>query len=160
MQTVLRLLIAIGGVGLGAVSAQPSAAPVTAASVPSAPLTADGPICVSIGFDLRGMPHRGPRDVDPRSVESRRAWLAQQVRDATAEPKPTIFYPPTPTVFSARFVQSVEQSALARCQAAVMVVAPPRKPGPRRGRPDFRGPKVHTPCAPCPADLVAPPSTP
>lgn len=117
-------------------------------------------ICVSIGFDLRGMPHRGPYDVDPRAIESRRGYLYTQLRDATPEPKPEIRLPPTPTVFTARFAPSATQTAMARCTAAVAAVVPaPRLPLPRR-RPDFRGPKVDQPCAPCPPEPVEPPVRP
>jgi hypothetical protein len=74
-----------------------------------------------VWFDLRSLPHRGPRDVDPRLVSGRVELLAQRVRDAAGEPPPRILVSPGASVFHAEFF-GTEAGSLAQCQRALEVV--------------------------------------
>ncbi|MBW2464118.1 MAG: hypothetical protein JRH11_20885 [Deltaproteobacteria bacterium] len=103
-------------------------------------------VFTSISFDLRGMPHRGSRDVDPASITSRVEYLMQQTRDAAGEPTPRLLYNPGISVFRAEFFGPAAE-ALAQCNRATAEVAPELEPGSRSRRAMFRGPQA-TPCAP------------
>lgn len=75
-----------------------------------------------VSFDLRSLPHRGPRDVDSRLVSGRVELLAQRVRDSAGEPPPRILVYPGASVFRAEFF-GTEREALLQCQRAVDAVA-------------------------------------
>ncbi|RLB46154.1 MAG: hypothetical protein DRJ42_28325 [Deltaproteobacteria bacterium] len=107
-------------------------------------------VFTSISFDLRGMPHRGPRDVDPASITSRVEYLMQQTRDAAGEPTPRLLYNPGISVFRAEFFGPAAE-ALAQCNRATAEVAPVLEPGSRSRRAALRAPEA-TPCAPTEAE--------
>lgn len=82
-----------------------------------------------ISFDLRGMPHRGPYDVDPGLIDSRLQYLMQQARDAAGSPEPRLTYNPGISVFRAEFFGD---DAQAQCERTIAAVAPDRSDLPPR----------------------------
>ncbi|HJL02057.1 MAG TPA: hypothetical protein RMH85_17355 [Polyangiaceae bacterium LLY-WYZ-15_(1-7)] len=121
---------------------------------PTSPDEASAPggaptVFTRISFDLRGMPHRGPHDVDPARIDGRVQLLMQRVRDAAGLPAPRLTHQRGSSVFRAEFHGPLSE-ALARCRRVVAEVAPP-PPEPASGRVSrraaFRGPDA-TPCAP------------
>lgn len=99
-----------------------------------------------VSFDLRGMPHRGPRDVDPERIRMRTELLMQNVRDAAGEPAPRLTYQPGVSVFRAEFY-GPELEAMAQCRRAVRQVAPPIDRSKRSPRMALHAPRA-TPCTP------------
>ena len=111
--------------------------------------SADRPATVftRISFDLRGMPHRGPYDVDPARINSRVESLMHRAREAAGEPPPRLSNQPGISSFRAEFV-GPEPEALAQCERVVAEVAPaPADPTKKRGRSALRAPRAE-PCGP------------
>jgi hypothetical protein len=115
---------------------------------PSAPPTGEPTVFTRVMFDLRGMPHRGPRDVDPAMIRMRTELLMHRVREAAGAPEPRLTFQPGSSVFRAEFY-GAERDALAQCRRAVRQVAPPVDTSMLSGRAAFREPRA-TPCAPIP----------
>ena len=124
------------------------ATPETATSEPT-PATPEGAptVFTRVSFDLRGMPHRGPHDVDPEMIRMRTELLMQNMRDAAGSPTPRLTYNPGVSVFRAEFYGPV-RDALAQCRRAVREVAPPVDPA-ASPRTALREPRA-TPCAQIP----------
>ncbi len=101
----------------------------------------DGSVQVQlqISFDLRGMPHRGERDVDPGIIEARRTHLVQEARDAAGSPAPRFRMHQTSTVFDVVFV-GTSSAAMAQCERVRQAVAPEREG--LRGRRRFSFPRA------------------
>ncbi|MFK7989810.1 MAG: hypothetical protein AB8I08_27575 [Sandaracinaceae bacterium] len=115
-------------------------------SEPPEPEPPAGPSAfTSISFDLRSLPHRGPYDVDPHFIESRRGVLMVEARTAAGEPAPRFLVQPGSTVFRAEFYGSLTE-ALAQCRRVVAAVAPLPDPSePERPRMAVSRPSA-TPC--------------
>lgn len=96
----------------------------TSAEEPApAPSAAPSPTYFTqVSFDLRTLPHRGARDVDPRLVSGRVELLVQRVRDSAGEPPPQLLVYRGASVFRAEFF-GTEPGALSQCQRAVDAVA-------------------------------------
>jgi hypothetical protein len=102
---------------------EPAAAETSAVEPPPDTSVEPSPTCFTrVWFDLRAMPHRGPRDVDARLVSGRVELLAQRVRDAAGEPAPRFLMVPGASVFRAEFF-GTDAEALSQCQRAVDAVA-------------------------------------
>lgn len=121
---------------------EPDEEPGEPVAVESAPAQIERNVCASFSFDLRGMPHRGPRDVDPARIEARVRGMMHDVREAAGEPEPLFVHAGAGvSSFVARFATS------AQCERAREVVTPPPPEGlSPRGR--LRRPQS-TECAPC-----------
>ncbi len=108
--------------------------------------TASPTVQTRISFDLRSMPHRGPRNVDESAITGRVQLLIERTREAAGAPEPRFRYQPGSSVFRAEFFGS-PAAALAQCRRTVAAVAPPPPDRPRSPRARLRDVEA-TPCAP------------
>ncbi len=132
MRFALLLLLACGAseaAPTAVASSESEADPETEANPEADAETGPALVFTRISFDLRGMPHRGPYDVDPGLIDSRLQYLMQQARDAAGSPEPRLTYNPGISVFRAEFFGD---DAQAQCERTIAAVAPDRSDLPPR----------------------------
>lgn len=102
-------------------------------------------VCSRFAYDLRSMPHTGPRQVDTNLITSRTRGMIHDVQVAAGEPRAQAFSSGEgSSSFSAVFIGA---RAIEQCERARAEVAPPI-PDDVRGRRRFRFP-TSTECGPC-----------
>lgn len=102
-------------------------------------------VCSRFAYDLRSMPHTGPRQVDTNLITSRTRGMIHDVQVAAGEPRAQAFSSGEgSSSFSAVFIGA---RAIEQCERARAEVAPPIPDG-VRGRRRFRFP-TSTECGPC-----------